>query len=157
MSIRMQLTPDDFLRAKLVKPGWYATLIKTVVEELNSKKDANNVVLDCENADPESEFRGVPVKHWLSEKGVSMAGGAVSLAKAFDPKMKEDAIAEVEFEDKAGRYIYAKWETSRGKDGQEPPRNVIVDWAPLPAKLRYLDERVTAGSAATAGVGGFSS
>jgi hypothetical protein len=103
MSIRMQLTPDDFLRAKLVKPGWYATLIKTVVEELNSKKDANNVVLDCENADPESEFRGVPVKHWLSEKGVSMAGGAVSLAKAFDPKMKEDAIAEVEFEDKAGR------------------------------------------------------
>ena len=155
MSIKMQLTPDDFKRAKLVKPGWYPTLIKTVTEEPNSKKDANNVVLDCENADPESEFREVPVKHWLSEKGVSMPGGAVAFSKAFDPKMSEDAIADVQFDDKAGRFIYAKWETSRGKDGQDPPRNVITDWAPLPSKFRYLDERTQAGTGAAATVGGF--
>lgn len=152
MGIRMQISPDDFKRAKLVKPGWYPTLIKTIIEELNSKKDAMNVVLDCENADRESEYFNVPVKHWLSEKGVSMPGGAVAFAKAFDPKMDETSIQDVEFEEKQGQYIYAKWEQSRGKAGDEPPRNVIVDWAPLPKAHQHLNEGAKVGSAE---IGGF--
>jgi hypothetical protein len=150
---RMQISPDDFKRAKLVKPGWYPTLIKTVIEELNSKKDAMNTVLDCENADLESEFKEVPVKHWLSEKGVSMPGGAVALAKAFNPKMNELEMQDIEFGEFAGRYIYAKWETNRGKAGDEPPRNVIADWAPLPSKYQHLEGKKA--NDATAGVGGF--
>lgn len=149
---RLQITPDDFKRAKLVKPGWFPTLIKEVTEELNSKKDAMNIVLDCENADSVSEYLGVPVKCWLSEKGVSMPGGAVALAKAFNPKMPESEVANVEFGDYKGRYIYAKWETNRGKDGQDPPRNIIADWAPLPSKYSNLE---SAGVSVAAGVGGF--
>lgn len=149
MPIRIQITPEDQKRAKLVKPGWYVTFLKDVTLELNSKKDANNVVIDAENADRESEFFGVPVKHWMSEKVPHMAGGIVGIAKAFDPSMPEDKIVDVEFEEFKGKYIYAKWETNRGKDGQDPPRNAIVDWAPLPSKLRHLNE----GAAVAAGSG----
>lgn len=142
MSIRIQITPDDFKRSKIVKPGWYPTLIREITIEINSKKDANNVVLDCENADNESEFYQVPVKHWMSEKVPYMPGGLVGLALAFDPKMDQTKIADVDYELYKGRYIYAKWETSRGKDGQDPPRNVIADWAPLGPKHQHLKEGV---------------
>lgn len=152
---RLQITPDDFKRAKLVKPGWYVTLIKTVTEELNSKKDATNIVLECENADKDSEYLGVPVKHWCSEKGVSMPGGAVSVIKAFNPKISEESMADVEFSEFQGRYIYAKWGTNRGKDGTDPPRNVVEDWAPLPSKYSALaDVKKDSISEGAAGFGG---
>lgn len=134
---RLTITPEDFKRAKIVKPGWYPTLIKEVVEELNAKKDAMNIVLDVENADKESEFFGVPAKHWLTEKYIP---GSVALAKAFNPKMDEKELQDVEFGDFKSRYIYAKWQTNRGKDGTDPPRNTIEDWAPLPKKWAHLGE-----------------
>ena len=149
----LQITPDDFKRAKLVKPGWYPTLIKEVTEELNAKKDAMNVVLETENADNKSEYLGVPCKHWLSEKGVSMPGGAVALAKAFDPGLSEEGVATIEYGDFKGRYIYAKWGTNRGKDGTDPPRNIIEDWAPLPSAWAHLAKVNPTGVAA--GVEGF--
>lgn len=133
---RLQISPEDFKRAKIVKPGWYPTLIKVVAEEMNSKKDAMNIVLDVENADKESEFFGVPAKHWLTEKYIP---GSVALAKAFFPKMDEAAIQDIEFGDFQGKFIYAKWSTNRGKDGQDPARNAIEDWAPLPTKYQHLN------------------
>lgn len=145
---RLQITPDDFKRAKLVKPGWYPTLIKEVAEELNSKKDGMNIVVDIENADNKSEFMGVPAKSWFTEK---FPQGAVAFAKAFNPTMPENALADVEFADYKGRYIYAKWATNRGKDGNDPPRNSIEDWAPLPKQWANLAEVGTAVAAA----GGF--
>lgn len=153
--MRFQINPDDFKRAKLVKPGWYPTLLKAVNTEQNSKKDGYNDVLDCENADKDSEYMGVPVKHWLSEKGVSMPGGAVSVFKAFNPGATEDKMAEFETKDYEGRYIYAKWATNRGKDGTEPPRNVVEDWAPLPAKYAHLKDVNANADAATSAVAGF--
>jgi hypothetical protein len=139
---RLSISPDDFKRAKLVKPGWYPTLILDVNEELSSKKDSMNIVLDLENADREAGFFGVPCKHWLSEKGVSFPGGAAALAKAFSPTLDESKVADVEFGELRGRYIYAKWGQNRGKDGNDPPRNVIEDWAPLPKKYADLANAV---------------
>lgn len=148
---RLSISPDDFKRAKLVKPGWYPTLVKDVQEELSSKKDSMNIVLDLENADRDSDFFGVPCKHWLSEKGVSFPGGAAALAKAFKPGLDENKLADIEFGDMRGRYIYAKWAQNRGKDGQDPPRNIIEDWAALPKKYADLANAVME----TADVGGF--
>jgi hypothetical protein len=135
---RLSISPDDFKRAKLVKPGWYPTLLVNIEEELAKNKESMNIVLDCENADRDSDFYGVMCKHWLSEKGVSYAGGAVSLAKAFTPTMDESKVNNVEYGDFKGRYIYAKWNTFRGKDGNDPPQNRIEDWAPLPKKYADL-------------------
>jgi hypothetical protein len=149
---KLQITPEAFKQAKLVKPGWYPTLIKEVVEELNSKKDAMNIVIDVENADKESEFMGVPAKHWLTEKYIP---GCVALAKAFNPKIDEKVLQDVEFGNYKGRYIYAKWGTNRGKDGTDPPRNMIEDWAPLPSKYAHLN--VVQEEGAAAGVEGFGS
>lgn len=154
---RFQINPDDFKRAKLVKPGWYPTLLKSIVDEQNSKKDGFNSVIDAENADRESEYMGVPVKHWLSEKGVSMPGGAVAMFKAFNPGVPEDKMADFDPMEYQGRYIYAKWETNRGKDGTDPPRNVLVDFAPLPAKYSHLKDVKSGDAMAVAGVGGFGS
>jgi hypothetical protein len=139
---RLSISPDDFKRAKLVKPGWYPTLFVNIEEALSSKGDSLNIVIDLENADRDSDFFGVPCKHWLSEKGVSFAGGAASLAKAFNPGLDENKIADVEFGDLKGRYIYAKWAQNRGKDGTDPPRNIIEDWAPLPKKYAELANAV---------------
>jgi hypothetical protein len=139
---KLFISRDDMLRAKLVKPGWYPTLITDVNEELSSKKDSTNIVLNLENADRDSGFFSVPCKHWLSEKGVSFPGGAAALAKAFNPNLDEEKGAEIEFGDLKGRYIYAKWGQNRGKDGNDPPRNVIEDWAPLPKKYADLANAV---------------
>jgi hypothetical protein len=138
MAIRMQITPEDFKRGKLVKPGWWPTFIKDVSLELSAKKDSNNIVLDLENADKDSEFYGVPCKTWFSEKGMYFPGGGAAFCKAFDPKMEEDKVHDIDFEQYKGRYIYAKWYTFRGKDGQDPPQNRIEDWAPLPKKYSDL-------------------
>lgn len=148
---RLQITPEQFKRATLVKPGWYPTLIKEVVEELNSKKDAMNIVVDVECADKDSEFLGVPAKVWFTEK---FPEGAVSFVKAMTPTLDQRQVADFEFGDAKGRYIYAKWTTNRGKDGTDPPRNSIDDWAPLPKKYEYLNSQTVTGAAA--GVAGFS-
>jgi len=141
---RLQITPEEFKRAKMVRPGWFPSLIKEVTLELSKDKQSHNIVLDLENADNESEFIGVPAKHWLTEKYIQ---GVVSFVKAFDPDIPEDRIADIEFSDYKGKYIYAKWGTNRGKDGTDPPRNNIEDWAPLPSKWTHLnktkDESVT--------------
>jgi len=139
---RLSISPDDFKRSKSVKPGWYVTLIKDVTEELSSKKDSMNIVLDCENAERDSEFYKVPCKHWLSEKGMAFPGGAASVAKAFNPTLDESKMADIEFADLRGRYIYAKWNVYRGKDGNDPPQNRIEDWAPLPKKYSDLANAV---------------
>lgn len=151
--IVMELSSDDFKGARIVKPGWYPVLLKEFSEELNSKKDAMNVVVDTIIADPESEFFDTPVKHWFSEKAVRMPGGAVSFYKAFNPKHDDNKSARATYLDKAGQCIYAKIKTDRGADGSAPPRNVIEDWAPLPAKYKGLAEKATQG--ATAEVGSF--
>lgn len=145
---RIQISPEDFKRAKLVKPGWYPTLIKEVIAEMNAKKDGENIVVDVECADKESEFMGVPAKLWFTEKYVP---GIVAYVKAFQPTMKETELQDFEFLDTKGKYIYAKWSTNRGKDGTDPPRNTIDDWAPLPKGLQHLNK--AAEDSVTAGVG----
>jgi hypothetical protein len=150
---RITITPEEFKRAKLVKPGWYPTLIKEVIEELNKKKDGMNIVVDAENADAETEFMGVPTKCWFTEK---FPQGAVAYVKAFNPSLDEKQLQEVEFGDTKGKFIYAKWGTNRGADGQDPPRNEITDWAPLPKKYQKLIDANNSNTAAAGmGVGGF--
>lgn len=152
--MRMTINPDDFLRAKLVKPGWYILFLKEMVDEINSKKDGFNVVTDVEIAEQDSEFYGVPVKHWFSEKGISMPGGAISLILAFEPKINQSSMQEVDINQYKGKYIWGKVDTDRGQDGMQPPRNVIKDWAPLPnagpngEKARKFVELNQGGSAA---------
>jgi hypothetical protein len=148
---RLQITPEEFKRAKIVKPGWYPTLIKDVVEELNSKKDGMNIVLDVENADNKTEFMGVPAKVWFTEK---FPQSAVSFVKAVEPGISESAIADIEFGNHKGRFIYAKWSTNRGKDGTDPARNQIDDWAPLPKAWEHLNSNTATGAPAVAGFGG---
>lgn len=147
---RLSITPEAFKSAKLVKPGWYPTLIQDINEELAKDKTSMNIVLDVVNADKDTEFFGVPTKHWFTEKFVQ---GVVSFAKAMLPGLPEDKVADVEFGDFKGKYVYAKWGTNRGKDGTDPPRNAIEDWAVLPSKYGYLNDQ--AASKAAEGVASF--
>lgn len=158
MPIKFTITDDDVRRSRLVKPGWYPTLISDVNLELSSKRDSNNVVLDGELADKTSEFYRVPFKHWLNEKGKNFPGGMVSFATAMmGGKMPDQKLTEVDFETAKGKFYYAKWgQVYQGKDGQqELPRNAILDWAPLPAK--YADLASAQAVEASADVAGFES
>lgn len=147
---RLQINPEDFKRAKIVKPGWYPTIIKDVNLEPNSKRDGENIVLDVENADNKSEFLGVTAKVWFTEK---FPQGSVNFVKAFFPNTDETQVADVEFEEFRGRYIFAKWGTFRGKDGGDQPNNRIDDWAPLPKQWAHLANINATDNAATSGIG----
>lgn len=147
---RLTINPDDIRRAKIVKPGWYPTLLKAVTEEPNAARTGTNIVWDVECADDKSEFYEVPAKLWFPD---SFPQSSVALVKAFNPKLDEKAVHDIEFADFTGLYIYGKWATNRGKDGTAPPRNTVEDWAPLPKQWLHLagvkvDPKVE-------GVGGF--
>jgi hypothetical protein len=146
--IRLSITPEDRKRSKIVKPGWYPTLVKEVALEPNAKRDGENVVVDFENADNKSEFFQVPAKVWFTEKFPS---AYVNFEKAFNPTVDENAVTDFDFETTRGRYIYGKWTTNRGKDGTDPPRNHVEDFAPLPKQWAHLNSVGTA----VPGVAGF--
>jgi hypothetical protein len=152
MPIRLTITPDDFKRAKIVKPGWYPTLVKEIVQEPNAKRDGENIVVDFECADNKSEFMGVPAKVWFTEKYPT---GYVNFVKAFAPNLNESVAFDFEFEETKGRYVYGKWTTNRGKDGTDPPRNHIEDFAPIASVKAWAHLANVGTTQSMEGVAGF--
>lgn len=130
MAIRMNITPADVKRSKIIQPGWYPFLITDIKEEPSADKKSVNVVLDLEGKEGDAE--GVPVKHWFSEKAPGFAipfvratGGRVTEEEGIDPNY--------DFAAQRGKVVMGHVITSRGKDGTQPPRNSIDDWAPVGA------------------------
>jgi hypothetical protein len=68
---------------------------------------------------------------WESRKALAhreVCPGAVAL-KAFNPKMDEKALQEVEFGDYRGDTSTRSGRPIIGRDSTDPPRNAIEDWA----------------------------
>jgi hypothetical protein len=142
MAIRLNITPQDVKATKLVRPGWYNVRINEVKEELAKDKESTNIVVDVLGAEGDAD--GVPIKNWFSEK---FPQGGISFVKACGGSVSEDQGVDPSFdwERQAGKVVKAHIVTSRGKDGQQPPRNVIDEWAPL----------ASVGEAAAVPAGGF--
>jgi hypothetical protein len=137
--LKFTITDEDVLREKMVKPGWGPVLITDVRVELTAKKDSNNLIVEGEYADKNSEFYRVPFIAWLNEKVKNAQGGMVSFARALGYPLNAK-LNEVDYAPAKGKYLYAKWaQVIQNKEGQPgTPRNAIVDWAPLPPKFADL-------------------
>lgn len=130
MAIKLNITPDDVKRNKLIKPGWFNFRITEVKEEPAADKQSVNIVIDLEGL--EGDSLGVPVRHWFNEKApgfaipfVKATGGRVTEEEGIDPNY--------DFAAQKGKVVKAKVITSRGKSGEDRPRNAIDDWAPVAA------------------------
>jgi hypothetical protein len=126
----MNITPKDVKAQKIVRPGWYSAEIKEVKQEMAADKESQNTRVDVEGLD--GDCTGVPIPTWFSEKFVQSAipfvkatGGRVTEEEGIDP--------DYDFEAQIGKKVMIHVVTSRGKTGQDKPRNQIDDWAPLNA------------------------
>jgi hypothetical protein len=128
MPIRMNITPNDVKAQKLVRSGWYNAKITDVKQELAADKQAYNTRIDVIGID--GDCAGVPIPTWFSEK---FAQGAIPFVKATGGRVTEDEgiDPEYDFEAQIGKTVMVHVVTSRGKTGNDKPRNQIDDWAPV--------------------------
>ncbi len=105
---KLTITPQD-LKARLVlDANWYPVHIDTVVEELNKKGDANNVIIDMTvltsgDADKD-KFSDCTLRRYFSEKAPGMA---INFIVACGGSINEDEGGEFELESAAGKQIEA--------------------------------------------------
>jgi len=127
MAIRLNITPTDVKAQKLVRPGWYNVKVVEVKEELAKDKESTNIVVDIVGLEGDAD--GVPVKNWFSEK---FPQGGISFVKACGGQVSEETGVDPSFdwERQVGKTVKAHIVTNRGKDGQQPPRNSVDEWAP---------------------------
>lgn len=127
MAIRMNITPNDVKSGKLVRAGWYNVRVENVKQELASDKTSHNTRIDVIGLD--GDAAGVPVPTWFNEK---FAQGAIPFVRATGGKVtEEDGLdPDYDFEVQVGKTVMAHIVTSRGKTGNDKPRNQIDDWAP---------------------------
>ena len=127
MAIRMNITPNDVKAQKLVRAGWYNVRIEAVKQELASDKTSHNTRIDVIGLD--GDAAGVPVPTWFNEK---FSQGAIPFVRATGGKVtEEDGLdPDYDFEVQVGKTVMAHIVTSRGKTGNDKPRNQVDDWAP---------------------------
>ena len=136
MALRLSITAKDVKAEKLVKPGWYATVVKKITQEIAKDKESHNFVVDVLGKEDDSD--GVPVKCFFSEKFIQSINPFVRATGPLqgipEPLSEEKGLDENYALEKAvENVVYAQWVTDKGKDGQQKARNQIADWAPLPS------------------------
>lgn len=63
----VEFTRTDILRGKVLEPGWYPMEVKSVTEEVSSKGDSTNYVVELEVLSP-AHVVGTPLKVYFNEK-----------------------------------------------------------------------------------------
>ena len=156
MALRLSISAKDVKAEKLVKPGWYATQIKKINQEIAKDKESHNFVIDVIGREDDSN--GVPVKCFFSEKFIQSINPFVRATgplQGIQNPLSEDTGLDPNYELKKAEenVVYAQWITDKGKDGQQKARNQIADWAPLPSTHPlYVDQ---SGANSAVGAGGF--
>lgn len=78
--MKFNLTPQDFLRSKVLAPGWYRSKVVKYSEEAADTDGSLNAIIDLQVID--GQFAGVPLKRYFNEKETAR-GFAASYIKAF--------------------------------------------------------------------------
>ncbi len=127
MPIRMNITPNDVKAQKLVRSGWYNARITDVTQKVAADKQSNNTIIEVIGLD--GDAKDVPIPTWFNEK---FAQGAIPFVKATGGRVTEEegVDPDYDFEAQIGKTVMIHVVTSRGKTGNEKPRNQIDDWAP---------------------------
>lgn len=63
---------EDVLRGKTLDPGWYPVTVKVVNEEISSKGDSTNYIVDL-TVDAPADIAGTPLRVYFNEKAIGRA------------------------------------------------------------------------------------
>jgi len=130
MPAKLTLTAQDLKRGTIIEEAsWYPIVITAVKEEMNSKGDAKNVVVDGEllpSSDPNKQkYAGVPIRRYFSEKAPGMAKNYIT---ACGVVIGEEG-GEFDLEGSVGRQMEAYIKTRLDDNGRM--QNDVVDFRPL--------------------------
>ena len=105
---KLTITPED-LKARLVlDANWYPVQIDTVVEEVNKKGDAQNIIVDMtvlsSGDEDKDKFAGCNLRRYFSEKAPGMA---INFIVACGGSIDEEAGGDFELESAAGKQVEA--------------------------------------------------
>lgn len=121
---KFTLAPEDFLRSKLVDPGWYRCRVKAVTEKAAKTDQSQNVYVDLVIIQ-DGRFKGVPLQRVFNEKA---PGFAINYIKAFGAKLDESQTQTIELASTEGKEVDAY--IKRGDDGKGNPKNEVADFRP---------------------------
>jgi hypothetical protein len=122
--MRLQITPADVKRSKLVAPGWYVTLVQNVAREPNKQGDSFNIIVDFEGQEGASE--GAIARVYFSEKAPGIALPFVEALTG--QKVNEETGIDFDFSSAKGRKLKALWDQD---EWQGRKKNVVKDYGPL--------------------------
>ena len=130
MPAKLTLTAADLKRGTIIEDAsWYPIVITAVKEEMNSKGDAKNIIVDAEllpSSDPNKQkYAGVPIRRYFSEKAPGMAKNYII---ACGVTVGEEG-GEFDLEGSVGRQMESYIKTRLDDNGRM--QNDVVDFRPL--------------------------
>ncbi len=97
---KIRISPEDILRSKTIKPGWYRATVKRVGEKPAKTDGSTTWPIDF-SIITEGEFAGVPVSTVFSEKA---PGFAIKFIEACGGKIDKDG-GEMELSRAVGKEL----------------------------------------------------
>lgn len=115
----VKFTQEDLLERTQLNPGWYPLICKSV-DEGPGKNDPSSIVYTCVFVVDEGPAKGVPIRHWFSEKAM---GRIVDYIKCFLPGGKVEAGKVYDLAQTVGLKVegYCQYDLAQGY-------NTIKDW-----------------------------
>lgn len=105
MPINFNITREDMLRSKTVKPGMYLLSVKSVTKGPGKNDPSSETItINFVVEDGDKEFIGVPIPYWVSEKA---PGLAVDFLEAVSGKKMSADGGSFDIEQCVGRKVKA--------------------------------------------------
>ena len=116
------VSKEDILRSKIVTPGWYAAVVKSVAQKAAKTDGSTNTIISFKVVG--GTYDGVPIDTLFSEKA---PGFAVPLMEALLGRKISPDGEQVDFEKAVGKeiLIYVKNGMFNNR-----PKNEIEDYRP---------------------------
>ena len=117
----IRFTQEDLLERTQLSPGWRIVVLQKC-EEGPGKNDPTSIVYSCVFTIDEGSEKGVPIRHWFSEKAM---GRIVDYLKCFVPSGKLEPGKSYELNKTIGLKVkaYCQYDPAQGY-------NTIKDWQP---------------------------
>lgn len=124
MATTFRVTPEDLVRGKVLKPGWYPATIKGFSEKAAKTDGSTNFVFEFTVDGPE-DCQGVVLMRTFSEKAPGMM---VPLLEAAGAKIDPKSTNTFDLDALVGRQIQV-YNNNREYEGRI--RNDVTDFRPL--------------------------
>lgn len=132
MSLPVRFSKEDFLANKVVKPGYYHILVKSILTQ-PSKTDGSTVYKLTHKIIEPGEYQSIPLQDYISEKAIGMA---IPFITACNDGKAPDAETNYDLANGVGKVIRAQVSNTlyNGK-----VKNEITDYQAADASFKVED------------------